>query len=161
MRFNPLVAVIMLTACHPAPPAVMTDAERQAIAQEIHQRTLGWMTADSLGDMNASIAYFVQDSSAHWVGDSALFLSRLTLYPSKAAVREWFESFFVDGRAMSWSLGGESVFVLSPDHAVQVFEGTYSVRDSNGNAGPDVATTVTTVWVREAAEWRILHCHQS
>ncbi len=161
MRLLPLAGLVLLAACQPAPPPEMTDADRQAIAEEIHQQTLGWMTADLNGDMEASLAYFVEDAEGGWVSEPALFMNRRVLFPTKAAVREWFGQFFVDGRAMPWSLGQESVAVLSSDHAVQIFEGTYSVVDSLGNKGPEIPATVTTVWVRQEGEWKILHCHQS
>jgi len=161
MRFLPLVGLILLGACVSAKSPTMSDAERRVVAEEIHQQTLGWMRADSLGDMAASLSFFVEDSEALWVSGPALFLAGRVLHPTKASVGEWFSAFFTDGRAMRWSLGDETVAVISPDYAIQVFEGTYSIVDGLGNVGPAVPATVTTAWVRRNGAWRILHCHQT
>ena len=55
----------------------------------------------------------------------------------------------------------ESIAVLSPDHAVQVWVGEWNVTDTEGVTTPNARQTITLVWVRQGAEWRILHWHQT
>ena len=112
-------------------------------------------------DLDASLAYFMDDVASQFVGEPALFLNRLVLYPSKADVRQAFEPMMARRSGTTYSLTNEYVAVLSADHAVQVIEAMYAITDTLGNTGPEYPLANTTVWVRRDGEWKILHFHQS
>jgi uncharacterized protein (TIGR02246 family) len=139
----------------------MTEADRQAIADELHQLNLALNEMGETGDVDGMVAYWVEDPSAYFVGDPALFLQSIRLLPTKDAMREFFAPMQASRSGTKFTVLKDHVAVLSPDLAVQVVEHTFSVIDTLGNAGPEYPQTSTAVWVRENGEWKMLHFHQS
>jgi hypothetical protein len=111
--------------------------------------------------LEAATGFLVDDVAPHYVGDPALFINRLSVYPTKARVLEVFEPSMASRSATHYNVETSSFVVLSSDAAVQAFSGTYNVVDLEGEFSPDYPMTGSVLWVRHEGEWKILHCHQS
>ena len=154
------VLALVLTACTAAPVG-LTDEERQAIASEIHQVTLDDIAAAEQNNFEALMAGYVNDPSAYFVGDPAMYLNRLTVLSDINAIREYWEPAMTTRSATNVSIVNEYIAVLSADHAVQVYEANWSVADTLGNITSEGPMTATTVWIRQNGDWKVLHYHQS
>jgi len=140
---------------------VLTDADRQTIAQTIRASNAGLFATGATNDLEAGMAFWVSDPQAYFVGDEALFLNRIVPLRTKAEIREVFGPALENRNATTYEMVRDHVAVLSLNHAVHVYEAKYAVTDTLGNTGNQYPMTATTIWVRENGEWKILHYHQS
>ena len=162
MRHAALVALLLVTACQaPPPPAPeFTDADRQAVADEVSQASQDWMAAWARNDIDATMATLVDDPEAYFVGDPGVWVNNLSFTPTVEEVRAGWETLKETRSASRMFPSQESIAVLSPDHAVQVWVGEWNVTDAEGVTTPNARMTATFVWVRQGAEWRMLHWTQ-
>ena len=103
----------------------------------------------------------MDDAGAYFVGDQGVFLNNLTFIPTAEETRAYWAPVEETRTASRMFPSQESIAVLSPDHAVQVWVGEWNVTDTEGVTTPNARQTITLVWVRQAGTWRILHWHQS
>jgi hypothetical protein len=153
--------LLLISACQTAPPPEMTEADRQAVAAEVHQACMDWFASWGQNDLEGAMAPFAEDLAAYFVSDPALFMNNLDLLPTAARVRGVFGPALEARSATKMTLGNEFVAVIDRDHAVQVFDARWSVTDLEGVTTPDYPLTGTVVWVREGGVWKILHYHQT
>lgn len=162
MRISAALAVFMLfSACQPAPPPEFTEADRAAIAEEVMEVAQGLRSALAANDFEAQMTAWAENAGAYWVGDPAMYLNRLVVLTDVEAIRAYWEPAMEGRSANNLMPSEEYVAVLSPDVALHVYEGDWSVADTTGAITGEGRITGTTVFVREDGEWRQIHYHQS
>ena len=145
-----------------APSVEMTEADREGIAQEIRQVVQeGFEMVAANDDFEGMMASWSGDPSAYFVGEPAMYLNRLVLLTDVEAINAYWEPSIQTRSGTNMIPSQEHVAVLSPDIALHVFKGDWSVLDLEGNVSSEGPITVTTLFVREDGEWKQLHYHQS
>ena len=119
------------------------------------------MAAWARNDVDAAMAALVDDPGAYFVGDPGVFVNNLSFTPTVEGVRAGWESVKESRTASRMFPSQESIAVLSPDQAVQVWVGEWNVTDAEGVTTPNARMTATFVWVRQGSVWRMLHWHQT
>jgi ketosteroid isomerase-like protein len=161
MRTLAAVALLLLVAaCQGAPPEA-PPLDRQATADEVRQAFDAWLATGPSNDLEAGTQFFLDDVSGYYVGDPALFINNVTIYPTKARVLEVFEPSMANRSATHYMQENSSFVVLTADAVVQAYRGTYNVTNLDGETGPDYPMTASILWVRHAGVWKIAHYHQS
>jgi uncharacterized protein (TIGR02246 family) len=156
-----VLGVGFLLYSSPTAPPEMTETDRQVVADEVKQASKDWIATWAQNDIDGALAYFLEDLGSYFVGEPGLFLNNYTLLPTLTEVSAVFE-----GAREARSGSGifpleESVAVLSPDHAVQVWVAEFNVTDTEGVTTPNYPVTMTLVWVRHEGAWKIMHFHQT
>ena len=142
----------------------MTLEERQKIADEIKQHQYKWMKSMEVANMetfNEFLAEFVPDDDAVWIGKPALWLNELTLFQNFEVINEFWSKEIENRSSTTWKADKDYVAVVSPEYAVYVLIGSFSVTDNEGNNSGDIPMTGTTVYVKKKDKWKVLHCHYS
>ena len=163
MRTLSVIAFLLLVAaCQTTPPETeFTDANRQAVAEEVKQASDDWLATWARNDIDAATAALVDDPEAYFVGDPGVFVNNLTFIPTVEEVRAYWDPVEETRSATRLFPSEEPIAVLSPDHAVQVIIAEWNVTDTEGVTTPNARQNTTLVWVRQAGAWRILHWHQT
>jgi hypothetical protein len=155
------VAVLVLLVGCQAPPAEMTEADRQAIADEIERLTLEQNQYTGREDMEAYMAYWSPSADDYFVTEPAVFAHGIRIIPTLQSMREFFDPSGWNRQSTNLMLRSSSVAVLSPEIAVQVRDEPWSVTNMEGETGPTYPSSVTVVWVKEDGAWKIMHAHQT
>lgn len=155
-----IIALLFVTT-RPTPPPELTAAERQAIADELHELNLELNRLGEANDVEGMLEHWVADPSEYFVGQQASFLQSTRLLHTKQDIRDFFTPMQTSRSRTNFTTLSDHVAVLAPNLAVQILEQKYSVTDTLGNTGPEYPEMATTVWVKEAGEWKMLHFHQS
>lgn len=156
-----VIALLYVATVPNASPPEMTQAEREAIAEELHQLNLQLNQLGEANDVEGMMEHWVADPSAYFVGEPASFLQSIRLLNTKDDIRAFFTPMTQTRASTNFTVLSDHVAVLSPTLAVQVLEQKYSITDTLGNTGPEFPETATTVWVKEDGAWKMLHFHQS
>lgn len=158
-----LSALLLFAACQAPPPpeSEFTDAHRQAVAEEIRQASQAWISAWAENNIDGAMAVLSDDSGIFFLGGPAVWVNNVDLVPTTDRVRASWGSAQETRAATGIFPLEESIAVLSPNHAVQVWVAEWNVTDTEGVRTPNYPLTVTLVWVRDDGTWRILHRHQS
>jgi len=160
-RLVAFVGLVLLVGCQ-APPAEMTEAEKEAIAGEILQvMQESYEAAAANDDFEGMMASWSGDPSAYFVGEPAMYLSRMMLLTDVEAIRAYWEPSTQTRGGTNLLPSDEYVAVLSPDAALHVFVGDWSVLNLEGGVSSEGRMSATTLFVRENGEWKQLHYHQS
>ncbi len=160
-----IMGLIVLTwACQTMDEKEMTIEERQEIASTIKQNFMEMMELfknNNQENFEKWINAYVESNDEAWMKNPALWFQGLNLWSTKEAIYEVWKP--KEGSRSRTNLNFEEdyVAVLSPENAVYVFKGTYSIIDKDGNTSDDYPMSGTYVYVLRNGEWKILHTHLS
>lgn len=164
MRALAVVAVFALAwSCQAPPPPEpeFTEADRQAIAAEIERLNGEFMERGRPEDAEANFAMWSPNADSYFVSEPALFSQSYNIISTLADVREFFDPSNWNRQSTNITATSTSVAVLSPESAVHVSEGHFSITNAEGETGPERLMTMTGVWVKEDGAWKVVHWHQS
>ncbi len=153
-------ALTMFAACQPA-TIELTEEQKAEIADEIRQVAAGMIEAAEEVDIERWLSHWPPELEQRFQDQPALFVNRLSIYPTAESIRVAWEPSFAARSAHDIVTVDEYVAVLDADAALWVYEGTYTVSDTLGNTTEPAPWTVSVVWVRQSGEWKALHLHQS
>ena len=162
--------VILIVACQPAEETEtvetpgLTDVQRQEIAAEIRQIEQELFDMNTLLDeenYNKGMSYWADSDTPEWMGNPAIFVNRTKIITTNEALDEYFRPSIGTRGGTNFTLGTDSVAVLSPDLAIHVYDAKYSITNLEGETGPEYPMAATAVFVKKDGEWKILHYHQS
>jgi ketosteroid isomerase-like protein len=160
--YSAMAVLLLLSACQAPPPEPeFTDAERQAIVTEIERLSLEMNELGRPEDQEAWMAFWSASADSYYVDEPGVFVQGVRILHDMEAFREFFDPSGWNRQSTNFTQESSGVAVLSPELAVQVTGGSYSVTNLEGETGPSYPLTGTTVWVREAGAWKIIHHHQS
>ena len=156
--------IAMIWACQPTGEKEMTIEQQQEVANTIKQQFQKW--TDLLKDHNQEnfdkVMYdYVESNDEAWMDNPAFLLNMLYIYPTTEAIYEEWKPKPESRSGTDYNIEKDYVAILSPEHAVYVFKGTYSITDKDGNTGDDIPMSGTYVYVLRNGEWKFLHTHQS
>jgi len=155
--------VVLIIACQPTEIPELTDAQRQAIANEIRQIYQDMMEeAKNINEeiFNKWLDLWVESNDESWLGNPALWVSRLQIIPTKEEIEKLWRPILGRRASEEREMTDDYVAVLSPNHAIHVLKAKSILTDSEGNTTENLMTA-TTVYVKRNGEWKILHYHQS
>jgi hypothetical protein len=155
-----LPLMLLTVACQPA-TTELTEERKAAIAAEVRQAAAEMFEAAIALDTDRWLSYWPSELEQRYQGQPALFVNRLDIYPTAGRMRAVWEPSFAARSDHDFATENEYVAVLGEDAALWVYEGTYAVTDTLGNTAEPAPWTVSAVWVRGDAGWKILHWHQS
>lgn len=153
-------ALTLLAACQPG-TTELTEEQKAEIAAEVRQTVAAFWNSVEEMDFERWVGVWITDHDHYYQGDPMLFVNRLTIRPTAEDIREVWEPVFEARSGHSIDIGAETVAVLGEDVALHVFKAEYTVSYPEGNTTDPAPVTVSTVWVREGTEWKMLHAHQS
>jgi hypothetical protein len=154
----------LICACQKEAPKEMTLEERQKIAEEIRQHQYKMMNSMEVTNMetfNSFIEEMVPGDDEVWMGNPAMWLNMLTFYPNNEVINESWQSSIENRSSTIMKAEKDYVAVLSPEYAVYVSLGTFSVTDKQGNSTGDIPMTSTSVYMKKNNKWKVLHWHNS
>ena len=154
----------MICACQPTGEKEMTNEERQEIASTIKQNfkeTIELGKNNNQENFEKWMNVYVESNDEAWMNNPALWLNMLYLYPTKEAISEAWKPKEGSRSGTNFNIEEDYIAVLSPENAVYVFKGTYSITDKDGNTGDDYPMSGTNVYVLRNDEWKLFHIHQS
>ena len=150
---------LSLLSCAPPPESEFTSADKAAIVAELDARTQELNALGTANDQEAMMAYYVADPTAYFVGEPAMYLHSLRLLPDNGAIQEFFAPMAESRQGTTFEPQKEYTAVLSPTLAIRVAEVHWFITNNDGEVGNTFPLTSTTVWVKEAGAWKILHYH--
>ena len=155
--------LILLAACQAPPPPEpeFTEADRQAIADEVLRLTQETYELGRPEDFETSMAYWAEGTDAFFVGEPAVFAQGVRVINSKEDMVRFFGGFVGTRTSTNFDPQASYAAVLSPDVAVTVTEQHWNITDTLGVTGSTFPLSSTTVWVKEDGAWKIMHHHQS
>lgn len=156
--------VAMTWACQTTGEKEMTIEQRQEVANTIKQQfqklTDLWKN-NNQENFEKWMYEWIESNDETWMNNPALWLNMLNLLPTKEAVYEAWKPGPDSRSGSNFNIEKDYVAVLSPEHAVYVFEGTFSITDKDGNTGDDIPMSGTYVYVLRNGVWKLLHIHHS
>jgi ketosteroid isomerase-like protein len=158
-----IVVLLLFAACQAPPPPEpeFTDADREAIAAEIEGLSAEILALNRPEDADANLAMWSPNADSYYVTEPVLFFQSYVPVSSLEDLREFFDPSRWNRQSTNITATRTSVAVLTPESAVSVAEGHFSVTSIEGETGPEYAMTMTGVWVKEDGAWKIVHWHQS
>ncbi|MBT8397628.1 MAG: SnoaL-like domain-containing protein [Gemmatimonadetes bacterium] len=158
-----LFALALAVACQAPPPPEpeFTDADRQAIAGEIESLGVDMLALGSVQDHDAMLAFWSTEADSYFSSEPAVFAQGVQILSTMQEFREYFDPSGWNRQSTNFTVLSNRVAVLSPESAVQVVGGSYSVTDTEGETGPEYPMSMTGVWVKEGTTWKVVHWHQS
>ena len=84
-----------------------------------------------------------------------------TLYTSLDPFRSFYTGIYATLQSDEIRLSESKIIVLSPATAIITASGTFSNVDKAGKVSPRIPLSLTLLWVREPAGWKILHIQES
>ena len=153
-------ALTVLAACQPA-TTELTEEQTTAIASDIRQAFAEQIAAVGSADLDAWMDFYVSEDATGFVGQPALWVNRLDIYPTVVELREMWEPEMAARSGHDFVTESEHVAVLGENVGLHVYKGTFTITDTLGNTSEPAPWTVSTVWARGDAGWKILHLHQS
>jgi hypothetical protein len=162
-RLAALSILLLLTACQAPPPPepAFTDADREAIASEIEQLSGEMLDLGRPEEVEQQWTYWSPNADSYFVTEPAVFAQSTRILSSMEEVREFFDPSRWNRQRTNITTVSSRVAVLTPESAVQVIQGRFSVTDMAGETGPEYPMSMTGVWVREDGAWKVVHWHQS
>jgi len=157
-----VLALSLFAACQAPPPPEpeFTDADRQAIAEEVGSLTQESYALGRPEDQDASMAYWAEGAEVFFVGEPAVFAQGVRIINTTDDMLEFFGGF--EGRtSTNFDPQASYVAVLSPEVALVVTEQHWNITDTLGVTGSTFPLSSTTVWVKENGAWKMMHHHQS
>lgn len=144
--------------------AGMSAEQQQEIASKVRANFMDMMKLAEKNTMENIVLTFnkyIDTTDAAWVGDPALALNMITLYPDKErASTAWAPK--EDSRLGTvYNVEDDHIAVLSPKNALYVFTGTFSVIDKDGNMSEEYPVSGTYVYALVNDKWKVVHFHQS
>ena len=142
----------------------MTLEERQKVAEEIRQhqyKMMNLMEVTNLETFNSFIDEMVPGDDEVWMGNPAMWLNMLDFYPNNEVINKEWEAVIENRSSTIIKAEKDYVAVVSPEYAVYVSIGTFSVIDKQGNNTGDIPITSTSVYVKKNNKWKVLHWHNS
>ncbi len=152
-----------VAACQAPPPPEpeFTDADRQAIADEITRLSSEMWAIGEPERFEEMMAFWADGAEGFFVGEPALFNQGVRVISTMEDMLSFSEG-FVGGRTRTNFFPQENyVAVYSPTLAVQVTQQHFSVTNNDGETGSTFPMSSTTLWVLEEGAWKIAHHHQS
>ena len=159
-----IALIALVCACQKTVPKEMTLEVRQKIAEEIRQHQYKWMSSMEVSNMetfNSFTSEMVQGDDEVWMGNPAMWLNELTLYPNNEVINKSWQPIIENRSSTILKADKDYVAVVSPEYAVYVAIGTFSVTDKEGNSAGDIPMTTTSVYVKKNNKWKVLHWHNS
>lgn len=163
---------LVLIFCFAFPAKSQDTGSRVGMSQELRQEIAGkvrsnFMEMMKLAENNTieniytTFNKYIDTTDAAWMGDPALALNMITLYPDKgSAFTAWAPK--DDSRSGTiYNIEDEHIAVLTPESALYVFTGTFSVIDEDGNMSEEYPVSGTYVFVEINDKWKVVHFHQS
>ena len=162
---GPLAAVFLLMSlgCQAPPEAEpeFTDADRQAIVDEINRLTAEVNALGEPEQFEEFMAYWAQGAENLFLGEPALWVQGVGIVPTFDALASWAEGFVGARQSTNFFIQDGHVAVLSPTAAMHVGRYHWNITGNDGGIGPTYPLASTTVWVKEDGAWKIAHYHQS
>ena len=155
--------VVLIISCQPTEIPELTDAQRQAIANEIRQIYQDMMErAKNINEetFNKGLEMVVESNDESWLGNPAIWVSRLQIIPTKEEMDKLWRPIIGRRASDEREMMDDYVAVLSPNHAIHVLKAKSILTSREGNIIENLMTA-TTVYVKRNGEWKILHYHQS
>jgi hypothetical protein len=155
-------ALLFVATERTAPPEPeFTQADRQAIAAEIERLSSEMNQLSRPEDQAAWLTYWSDSADSYFVAEPAVFAQGVRILTTMDSFREFFDPSQWNRRSTNFTTEPSHIAVLSPDVAIQVTGGYFSITNMEGETGPNYPISLTTVWVREGDAWKIIHNHQS
>lgn len=150
-RMFGLLALTAMAACQPK-PAVMTDAQRAALADTVKTFALSMVDKMNKGDMQGSMASYTQDASGRFT-ENGVMNDPAGMQKSNQDMMGMMESMQIKPTKVD-------VIVLGPDAAVvnSPFSMTVKTKAGKEVTGQGVWTGVVQ---RQAGAWRVVSTHES
>ena len=159
-----IASIALLCACQKEVPKEMTLEERQKIAEEIRQHQYKWTNSLEVFNMETFKSFvdeMVPGDDEVWMGNPAMWLNELTFYPNNEVISETWQPAIENRSSTIFIVEKDYVGVVSPEYAVYVATGAFSVTDKEGNNTGDIPMTSTSVYVKKNNKWKVLHWHNS
>lgn len=160
-----IIGIIALTcACKPIEEKKMTIEQREEVATAIKQQTqqiFNTLKVYNQENFEKFMDVWIESDDEVWINNPALWINMLYLLPTKEAIYETWKPSPESRSGNNFNIEKDYVAVLSPEHAVYVFTGTYSVVDKDGNISEDNPMSATYVFSLKNDEWKLIHVHQS
>ncbi|MFP4488410.1 MAG: nuclear transport factor 2 family protein [Bacteroidales bacterium] len=142
----------------------MSPELRQEIADKVRTNFMEMMKLaenNTIENINMTFKKYIDTSAVAWIKEPAMALNMITLYPDKeSAFTAWAPK--EDSRSgTAYKIEDEHIAVLTPESALYVFTGTFSIIDQDGNMSDEYPVSGTYVFVKTDDRWKILHFHQS
>lgn len=151
-------------ACQPTSEKEMTIEEQQEIASIIKQdfmKTMELLKNNKQENFEKWMSTYVESNDEAWMKNPAIWLQSLTLWSTKETIYKIWKPKEGSRSGTSLNIEEDYVAVPSPENAVYVFKGTYSIIDEEGNTSDDYPLSGTYVYVLRNGEWKVLHAHLS
>ena len=159
------IGIIALTcACQQTEEKEMTIEQREEVATIIKQQTqkmFDVLKVYNKENFEIFMDGWIESDDAAWMNNPALWLNMLYLHPTKEEIYEAWKPSPETRTGNNFNVEKDYVAVLTPEHAVYVFQGTYSVIDKDGNKSDENPMSGTYVFILKNDEWKLLHIHQS
>ena len=110
---------------------------------------------------NKWIGEMVSGDDEVWINNPAMWLNMLTFYPNNEVIYKVWEPAIKKRSSTIMKVDKDYVAVVSPEYAVYVIEGAFSVTDTDGNNTGEIPMTGTMVYVLKNNKWKVLHTHYS
>ena len=154
----------LICACQKEAPKRMTLEERQNIEEEIRLFQYKWL--NSMEEFNKEtfnifLSGMVPDDDDVWMGNPAMWLNELTFFPNIEAINKYWQPEIENRSSTTINIEKDYVAVVSPEYAVYVGIGTFSITDAQGNNAGDIPMSCTSVMLKKNNEWKVLHWHNS
>jgi hypothetical protein len=154
----------LICACQNEAPRELTLEERENIAEEIRQFQYNWMKSLEVfneENFNVFLSGIIPGDNEVWMGNPAMWVNELTFYPDNEVINESWQHEFKNRSSTTFKIEKDYVAVASPEYAVYVAMGTFSVTDIQGNNMGDIPMSNTSVMLKKNNEWKVLHMHYS
>ena len=138
--------------------------ERQEIADTIKStmHELFALNKDyTMDGFEKKMSLFIEPNDEAWMNNPALFVNMLQIVEDKEIAREDMIRILESRTGTIYDIEKEYVAVLSPESAIYVFKGTFSIIRSNGVSSANFPMTGSYVFVLRDDGWKILHMHQT
>jgi ketosteroid isomerase-like protein len=101
------------------------------------------------------------DAESYYMMEPALLSQGYSIVSGMEELQRFFEPSNWNRQSTNISTSMRTVAVLSPESAVHVADGRFSITSIEGETGPERVMTMTSVWAKEDDGWKVVHWHQS
>ena len=142
----------------------ITPEEQEEIAKIIRsnvQFMVDSLTLNNQATFEKQLETWAETNDKAWVGEPAMWLNMMYLFPSKESIRETWDPSRVSRQKTNMKIDEDYIAVLSRESALYVFKGVFSITDKDGITGVEIPMSGTYVFVLRDGEWKTIHNHQS
>lgn len=158
------LVIALISSCQTEVAQEMTPEDREKVATEIreHQKKMrSLFEVSSVENFNTWMTDMVPGDDEAWMDNPAMWLNLLNLYPNNEVIHNVWDPVIHQRSGTMIKVDKDYVAVLSPEHAVYVSEGIFTITDKQGNTSAEMPLSGTFVYVKKNNKWKVLHIHYS